>query len=285
MKSGTQSGQMKRRRLMPARPVEVESPWRQSPAPGSFWPRPLIFLHIPKAAGSSLQEWIVRHYPGANMFRFLGDRAQRERFAALPEEERGRFDVILGHVNFGVHELLPEPATYLTMLRDPVDRVVSHYYYVLSTPSHYLHKRVAGRGYSLLEFVLTRVSHELDNDQVRWLSSKHHDEIPVGGIDRRVLDEAKWNLEHGIAAVGLMERYSESLECFRRTFSWEHIPTQTFRNVNNDRPALSEVPREAIEAIREVNRADVELYEFAEALFEEQMNRLGVGSDSAAPPQ
>lgn len=262
--------------LLPARPVEVLSPWQKSGDPGRFWPRPLIFLHIPKAAGSSLQEWVVRHFPGGKAFRFLGDQQTWNKFAELPVEERARFDVLLGHVNFGVHELLPDAATYITMLRDPVDRVVSHYYYVLSTPTHYLHKKVAGRGYTLLEFALTRVSHELDNDQVRWLTSRQHDEIPVGGIERRILDEAKWNLEHGVAAIGLMERYSESLRCFEKAFAWDHIPIHTARNVNSDRPPLSEIQAEAIEAIREVNRYDVELYEFAQALFEEQLNRLGV---------
>jgi hypothetical protein len=148
---------------------------------------------------------------------------------------------------------------------------------VRTEPTHYLHKKVAGRGYSLLEFVLSRISHELDNDQVRWLTSRHHDEIPVGGINRTVLDEAKWNLEHGFSVVGLMERFAESLECFEKAFAWDPVPIREFRNVNSDRPPLSEIPVEAIEAIREVNRHDVELYEFAKAIFEEQMNRLGVG--------
>lgn len=277
MKQGVKKNRGLFHGLLPGEPVEVASPWREQAEHGRYWPRPLIFLHIPKAAGSSLQEWVFRHYSGGRAYRFKGDKDNWREFANLPETERALYDVVLGHVNFGVHELLPEPATYMTMLRDPVDRVVSHYYYVLSTPTHYLHKKVAGRGYSLLEFALTRLSHELDNDQVRWLTSRHHDEIPVGGIDRRILDEAKWNLEHGIAALGLMERFSESLACFERAFSWEHIPMEAARNVNAERPPLSEMAPEALEAIREVNRFDVELYEFAQALFEEQKNRLGIG--------
>jgi hypothetical protein len=241
-----------------------------------FWPRPLVFLHIPKAAGSTLQESILSHYPGGVFYRFTGDTQQWKDFPDLPERERAAIDVVVGHVHFGVHEYLPEPATYLTMLRDPVDRVVSHYYYVLSNPTHYLHRKIADRGYTLQQFAITRVSHELDNDQVRWLTDKHHFDIPTGRVGRALLDEAKWNLEHGIAVVGLMERFEESVRCFEAALGWPPARIRERRNVNPERPPLSEIDPAALEAIREVNRYDVELYEFARALFEEQALRLGV---------
>lgn len=183
-------------------------------------------------------------------------------------------DAVVGHVHFGVHRYLPEPATYMTMLRDPVDRVVSHFYYVLSDPAHYLHKRIKDGGYTLLEFAITRVSHELDNDQVRWLTEAHH--FDVERVDRNLLEQAKWNLEHGIAALGLMERFDQSLRCFEAAFGWERRHVQERKNVNRERPPLSEIDPAALQAIREVNRYDVELYEFARALFEEQATRLGV---------
>lgn len=239
-----------------------------------YWPRPLIFLHIPKAGGSTLQDFVLSHYPGGVFYRFTGDTKQWLDFPSLSDRERGAMDAVVGHVHFGVHRYLPEPATYMTMLRDPVDRVVSHFYYVLSDPAHYLHKRIKDGGYTLLEFAITRVSHELDNDQVRWLTEAHH--FDVERVDRNLLEQAKWNLEHGIAALGLMERFDQSLRCFEAAFGWERRHVQERKNVNRERPPLSEIDPAALQAIRDVNRYDVELYEFARALFEEQATRLGV---------
>jgi hypothetical protein len=237
-----------------------------------FWPRPLVFLHIPKAGGSSLQNYVLSHYPGGTFFRFTGDTQQWLDFPGLTEARRGAFDALVGHVHFGIHQHLPEPATYMTMLRDPVDRMVSHFYYVLSDPTHYLHQRVKEGGYTLYEFAVTRVSHELDNDQVRWLTESHHFEVER--VDRSLLEEAKWNLEHGIAAFGLMERFDQSLRCFEAAFGWERRPLVEKKNVNRERPPLAEVDQAAIQAIREANKFDVELYEFARALFEERAARL-----------
>ena len=246
-----------------------------------FTPRPLIFIHIPKAAGSTLQEIVVRHYQGGRGFRFTGDTQEWEDFKALPIEQRGVYDVLQGHVHFGLHEYLPEPATYITMLRDPIDRVVSHYHYVLANPDHYLHAKIAGGSFTLHDYAVTRASHELDNDQVRWLCSRHHFDVPVGQVSRQMVDEAKWNLENAFAVVGLMERFDDSLRCLSAAFGWKDVAPKERRNVNAARPTIQQIPEDTLRAIREINRYDIELYDFALGLFEEQLVRLGVRPSAA----
>ena len=236
-------------------------------------PAPLIFLHIPKAAGSALQEIIVRHYQGAQGFRFTGDPERLAAFKSLSQEQRDSFDLLQGHVHFGLHTLLSRPATYITMLRDPVDRVVSHYHFVTANPDHYLYPQVVGRGLSLYDYAVTRASHELDNDQVRWLCAADHFEVPVGRVSRAMVEEAKWNLTNAVEVVGIMERFDESLECLSAAFGWKDVAPLR-RNANRHRPALDDVPSDTLDAIRRINRYDIELYEHALSLFEEQKARL-----------
>jgi hypothetical protein len=235
-------------------------------------PAPLIFVHIPKAAGSTLQEIIVRHYQGCRGFRFTGDAERLEAFRSLSQEDRDSFDLLQGHVHFGVHELLTRPATYITMLRDPVDRVVSHFHFVTANPDHYLHRQLGGM--TLRDYAVTRASHELDNDQVRWLCAADHFDVPVGRVSRAMVEEAKWNLANAFEAIGLMERFDESLRCLSAAFGWRDTEPPAKRNANRHRPSLSDVPQETLDAIRRINRYDVELYEFAAGLFEEQVSRL-----------
>ena len=237
-------------------------------------PAPLIFVHIPKAGGSTLQEVVVRQYRGARGFRFTGGGDRLAAFTALPQEERDGFDLLQGHVHFGLHRLLSRPATYITMLRDPVDRVVSHYHFVLANPDHYLYPQIAGRGMSLIDYVLARASHELDNDQVRWLCAADHFDVEIGRVSRAMVEEAKWNLANAFEVVGLVERFDDTVRCLEAAFGWAGGGPAERRNVNKHRPTIAEVPTEARDAIRRVNRYDVELYEFAVGLFEEQMTRL-----------
>ena len=91
-------------------------------------------------------------------------------FKKLPEALRERIIVLKGHLYFGLHEFLPRPSTYITILRDPVDRVISNYYYVLRTPSHYLHHEIRSQGMSLREYLRSEMNPQLDNAQRRLLS-------------------------------------------------------------------------------------------------------------------
>ena len=44
-----------------------------------------------------------------------------------------------GHMTFGLHEVLPQTATYITVLRDPVDRVISAFYFMRNYKLHPLY--------------------------------------------------------------------------------------------------------------------------------------------------
>ena len=55
-----------------AGPEPVSAPPRR----GAMYPRPLVFIHIPKAAGTTLAEIIVRQYMGGRGLRFTGEQVQ-----------------------------------------------------------------------------------------------------------------------------------------------------------------------------------------------------------------
>lgn len=232
----------------------------------------LIFLHIPKAAGTTFQQLVEARYP--RRFRLSGDTEEWEAFKRLPAVDRNAYDLVYGHVHFGVHEHLARPAQYVTMLRDPVDRIVSHYYFVREHPDHYLHPIAAES--TLAEYATRRASHELDNDQVRWLSTPHHFDVPVGKVSRALVEEAKWNLANGFAAFGLTEQFARSVRWIARELRWGEVAVPERQNRTRHRPALADLSPETVETIREANPYDVELYEFAAALFEERAPRDGV---------
>jgi hypothetical protein len=251
----------------------------------TFAPRPLIYIHIPKAAGSTLQEIIAGQYAGGRSFIFTGDPARQQSFTRLPESERASFDVLLGHVQFGIHEHIPDPALYVTMLRDPLERVVSHYHFILARPEHYLHESLKRRGYSLRDWLLEARPIMLDNFQLRWLIDTPIAQTPFGGITRAMLDQAKWNLENAFSVIGLVERFDESLACLASAFGWDLAGSDIQRNANPDRPSIDALDAPTLAAIRETNALELELYDFARALFREQCVRLGIDQAHAPAPE
>lgn len=96
----------------------------------------LIFPHINKTAGISLQAQILHGVAGRYLFDYhdvfpyggytVGESEQME-VSGYDE----RFDIVFGHFNLSKYKLLIEKknTNLVCFLRDPVDRTISHYYY------------------------------------------------------------------------------------------------------------------------------------------------------------
>jgi len=91
--------------------------------------------------------------------------------------------------------------------------------------------------------------------------------ISLGISDERLLEIAKENLTHSFRVVGLTERFQESLALMMASFGWR-VSFYENRRVTKIRPAVE--PR-MVDMIRGHNRLDIELYEFAKKLFEEDL--------------
>ncbi|MGZ4532437.1 MAG: hypothetical protein ACXVXP_08805, partial [Mycobacteriaceae bacterium] len=80
----------------------------------------VVFLHIGKTAGATLRRILPRNLPRTRVLRlrnpswsphgFLST-LPIEQFAGMPEAERLRPRLIMGHMVFGIHEFVPRPST------------------------------------------------------------------------------------------------------------------------------------------------------------------------------
>lgn len=230
----------------------------------------LIFLHIPKAAGTTLNRVIERQYPERATFSIDGGNVYEsiEEFKSLSNEQRDGFLCLKGHMPFGLHLYMAQPCAYITLLRDPVDRMISHYYYVLRTPNHYLYEQVVSREMTLEDYVGSDISTELQNGQTKLLAGDEKNP------PRNMLRIAKRNLREHFMVVGLTERFDESLVLMKKRLCWDDIRYRP-RNVTRSRPSRNGVPLSTVRLIEERNQKDLELYAFARQLFERDTAQLG----------
>jgi hypothetical protein len=238
----------------------------------------LIFLHIPKTAGTTLNRLLDQQYQSGLSWKIncpyphnLQD--ELNKISGLQKEEIVFFK---GHMPFGLHKLLPQPATYITMLRDPVERVISLYYFILCIPDHYLSNIVRERQMSLKEFITSRISAEVENGQTRLLSGKVElSKNPLLSFEPSSpewLEAAKKNLKEPFTAFGITERFDESLILFKRKLGWR-FPLYVKHNVNNNRPLKETISPDVIRLIEKNNELDIELYNYAKDYFEEQIDQ------------
>ena len=237
----------------------------------------LIFLHIPKTAGTTLRPIIERQYRRSVILRAYnsGEGAKgREFFVALPIERIKRVGLVVGHIEFGWHALMPQKAIYLTMLREPIDRVVSQYYHIRGHTSHRLHNAVKGGAVDIEEYVRRGLNPDASNGETHWLSGGLESDTH-SGLPEEALQKAKDNIEEYFPVIGIQERFDESLILFKRAFRWKWV-YYSRRNVADSRASLTTLPDRVVRTIREFNQLDIDLYEYAQRKFEDLVLNEGI---------
>src|SRR5262249_36770660 len=148
----------------------------------------------------------------------------------------------------------PQPSAYATVLREPVDRVISLYYFHRLVQDEYgsLEGLVLPGEMSLWEFARTPPYPEADNGLVRRLSGFVGE---IGGCTRDHLKEAKRRLAE-FAVVGLRSGIQDTINAISRAFRVPNDQPVFTKNQNPWRPSLGAIAPSDIEQIAATNSLD-----------------------------
>jgi hypothetical protein len=232
----------------------------------------VIFLHIPKTAGSTLLRIIEKQYhPDEICSLYL--RRDFRAFDRLTEARKAQIRIYRGHIIFGWAQRLPQPATRFTILRNPVERAISNYYFTREYAEHHHHDLVHSQNLSLADYLDSKEELMADNGQTRMLSGGYY-VMDYGGLSREALEAAKANLRDNIQVVGLTERFDETLLLLKNAFGWGNV-FYARQNVGRQRPTKDQLSPDTLAVIHKYNQLDIELYQFAKTLFAEQVRKQG----------
>ena len=226
-----------------------------------------VFVHLPKTAGSTLLRILEREYEGHPTFRVYADSEARiADLRAMSDDQRSRLRLVVGHMAVGIDRFLPGANAYLTMLRDPVERIVSHYHYVLAHPQGAGNARAVEGVSSLDEYVRSSVfARIVNNGQTRLLGS---DVLAAG---------EPADADHPRTGQGVPRpprRRRRGAGALRRVAPRDGaglrlgLPAYRRENVTASRPRIAELAPDTVELIRERNALDIELHAHATARFE-----------------
>ncbi|MEL6779903.1 MAG: sulfotransferase family 2 domain-containing protein [Cyanobacteria bacterium J06597_16] len=243
----------------------------------------VIFLHLPKTAGTTLKHITRRQYSPSETFEFYSVTRQPAKgingFISLPEKRKENMKFVTGHIGFGLHQFIDKPSTYITVLRDPIKRVISFYHYLQRTNPN--HQSLEGID-SLERFVQS--ADLVRNDMTKYLSNvKMKTQLAYKGGDApedRItctpedLEQAKENLRTHFSVVGLTEEFDKTMVLIRRKLGWQVFPYLN-ANVAKKKTSSRAVSEEAMALLKEYNSYDVELYQYAQSLFQAQISAQG----------
>jgi hypothetical protein len=260
----------------------------------------LIHLHIRKTGGTSLNSAIKHAFCRHKVFELYAegdckhtalDIASLEGVSKmLTEFGLGRVRYISGHIPYGVHRLFGTSAKYFTLVRDPVERVISTFFWFRTERQRPFCR--AGKPLSFEQYVESRSDIHLNNYQVRVLSGSPEldNDIDLRGgprelifgpaVERRHLEQAKRNIEEHFFLAAPIERLMESALMLRIMYGWPMRRLQNERkNENQNRLRSSDLSLRLIKIIEDCNVYDAKLYQWIKhrfaaqcAMFEPQLS-------------
>lgn len=256
----------------------------------------IVFLHIPKAAGTTLVSIIEQEYRSSALYRFRHARPiDRQADEINAAHTAGKsYGIVTGHIGYGLAARLTQPVSHFTMLRDPIALLISRYGYRRSHPKQHPVLAEHAKSSSLLEFADSIE----DNTMTRFLSgAEFAAQASLGAegssfqalqiarvdssgfqgdppCDAAMLERAKNTLRDHCAAFGLTERFDESVLLLAEAFGWSKIHYQK-QNVGRRTSQPDPLSAEALEHLRARNAFDIELYDYACGLFEERIAERG----------
>lgn len=227
----------------------------------------LIHLHIPKTAGTSLRESIALAHPDLTVAQVI------EPIKSPPPDGT---DVISGHISYDDAAVFD--AEIVTVLRHPVDRFVSIYFFwreLFEKGIETTRKAAMAHHLSLLEFAHAMDEPELCSELFNRMSWQLHSnyrllkrfgqrsEKGVVTLDA-LIDGAMSNLRR-FAVVGFQDRYGDFVDQVNTRFEL-NIENRKV-NVTERRSAMEDLTHAELSAILPWLRADMELYHQARTAF------------------
>jgi hypothetical protein len=261
----------------------------------------LIFFHIPKTGGSTMDGILEHCFPAQCFNGAVGSTDSAllvrptariaEKFRRLPIEKRRAVRCVTGvHLALDVETIFDRTAKFFTILRHPAERVISSFFYN-RTKSHLISYPFI-KDMTLAQYLDSGIGLDADNHQVRMLSGCPELDAPWDPNGRPIsappvephhLDMAKRNIEERFIVAAPLEQFSALVWFFKRLYGWPlHRLLFNRRNENaghkegadEGRPRLQQVPAAIRQRLLEWNQFDVALYEWVCSRFAEQLRSM-----------
>jgi|SRR5581483_9393592 len=222
---------------------------------------PLLFSHIPKTAGTSLKNLLLCSVPdtllvyGGELALGAPDIAFIQRF-----RERPRPPLVMGHFSYGVHRLLGILPRYVSVLRHPIDRVVSLYRHQRRVPDSPFKEQMEA-GMSLRDFVASGITETTNNHMCRIVAGIPPEAGMVINKDW-LYDLAVHNLELHYEIVGTIDEVPRVAQQVAASLGIAAAAVPFDNVAGGEAPALDE---STLRTIIDFNLLDLRLYEHVSA--------------------
>ena len=218
-----------------------------------------IHLHIPKTGGTTLRDIIQRQYQSEKILMIPKLDESEDILKEVSTSQINQLKLIQGHLKYGIHNHFHRRAKYFAIIRDPINRVLSTYYYVLSQKNNPQNLSTSNNQMTIYDYVQSGVNPFLINGQTQLISGK------TGNIENPIIKSeelfslAKENIANDFLFLGITEMFDETILILKNMLGW-HMPYYSIANRTKNKPNYDAVNPTIISFIKEHNQLDIKLY-------------------------
>ena len=234
-----------------------------------------IHLHIPKTGGTTLRDIIQRQYQAEKILMIPKLDESEDILKEVSTSQINQLKLIQGHLKYGIHNHFHRRAKYFAIIRDPINRVLSTYYYVLSQKNNPQNLSTSNNQMTIYDYVQSGVNPFLINGQTQLISGK------TGNIDNPIIKSeelfslAKENIANDFLFLGITEMFDETILILKNMLGW-HMPYYSIANRTKNKPNYDAVNPTIISFIKEHNQLDIKLYNFTKTSL---LNKIAEEND------
>jgi len=185
------------------------------------------------------------------------------------------YRLLMGSFDYMVYRMLPRQPFYITLLCEPVSRVVNTFMQIKKAENHPLHNTLVSEQLDLHSFVThPKCKPYVENIQTKRLAGNPANEAVQ--FSESVLRElARIRLDE-FAFFGLSEMLEESIDLLSFTFGWESNFVDQLAEDSRLRTSDLDydIDKKVDRAIRSRNEFDLALYESALQLFKDRLKLM-----------
>ncbi|MCB0338947.1 MAG: sulfotransferase family 2 domain-containing protein [Bdellovibrionales bacterium] len=175
----------------------------------------LLYAHVGRSGGHSVNIVLSEYYNPLECIHFNESNQAWKTLRDFGESDFRKLRCVRGHgVYYGIHEYLSAPCTYFSIVRDPVERLISQYHVHTTDPTSPMYEKVKGADMSLLEYQSVYANQQAL--QLLGIPQSFH-----GEVTQAHQRHARTLLDRDYIGLGCYELYLESVFLLEKALGWD----------------------------------------------------------------
>ncbi len=236
----------------------------------------IVFTHVSKAGGSSLFGLFNALLGSERCFRHFARDAKTGRFSRkieeVPDQELNGFSFLGGHFDYGHHARLQGRVFYVGTMRDPIDRIISDFYFARSQGREQW--KAEAREMTLDDYVQSKLA----NPNSRLVRSAQVEQL----TGERTAEAAKKVIEEQYLVCCSLEQLDDMQRLLAGLYGKADVPPQRL-NVTKAVKARPELAPETLETLHERCEEDYRLLAWVRDRFDRVFRHLEVAERPSGP--